>query len=86
MSKNRNRKRTAKALTKKEYKAVFNLVHRTDCIICARRAGTHLATCYPVRYNVGYRRGFKNPHKGVSTAKAREFRSWKHNRKTKWKM
>lgn len=37
-------------------------------------------TFYPV-----YRRGFKNKHKQIMRYQARMYRTWKHNRKTKWK-
>lgn len=35
---------------------------------------------YPMR-----RRGFKNPHKRIMSYQIRMYRTWKHNRKTKWK-
>ena len=32
-----------------------------------------------------YRRGFKNPNKYLYSYQVRMYRTWKHNRKTKWK-
>ena len=33
-----------------------------------------------------YRRGYKNPHKYVFPGQRRMYRTWKHNRKTQWKI
>ena len=84
MSKNRNRAKFNKAHGNKEY----NMLQKrwtVDCPICSKRAGSYTATCYPIRWNKKYKRGFKNSHKSITTSEAREFRTWKHNRKTKWK-
>ena len=32
-----------------------------------------------------YRRGFKNSSKQLYPCEVREFKTWKHNRKTQWK-
>lgn len=32
-----------------------------------------------------YRRGFKNPNKTIMSYQVRMYRTWKHNRKTKYK-
>jgi hypothetical protein len=85
MSKNRNRAKLNKAKTNKEYKFILNYFYIVDCTICAKRAGNYTATCYPIRWTHKWKRGFKNPHKSITTFEARAFRSWKHNRKTQWK-
>jgi hypothetical protein len=46
---------------------------------------------YPLYWDEGYnfypywRRGFKNSNKRIPIFKVREYRTWKHNRKTQWK-
>ena len=85
MSTNRNRAKLNKAKSNKEYKVILNYFYVVDCPICAKRAGSFTATCYPIRWQVKWRRGFKNPQKMVSTREARTYRTWKYNRKTKWK-
>ena len=84
MSKNRNRQRLNKAETNKEY-IMLQMVKSEYCLICAKRAGRYGATCGPVRWTTNYRRGFKNPKKVIAAWQAREYRTWKYNRKKQWK-
>jgi len=36
-------------------------------------------------YYPKYRRGFKNPIKGIMSYQVRMYKTWKHNRKKQWK-
>jgi len=74
MSKNRNRVKFNKAQTQKEYKIIlinFN---------------------YPLYWDDGiieyprFRKGFKNPNKRIYKYQQRSYRTWKYNRKTKYKI
>lgn len=38
-----------------------------------------------VMYYPRYRAGFKNPNKQIMSYQVRMYRTWKYNRKTKWK-
>jgi hypothetical protein len=73
MSKNRNRAKLNKANTGREYHQIG------------------MNEVYPMYWDEGimfyprYRRGFRNPNKVLQRYKQRAYRSWKHNRKTKWK-
>ena len=75
MSINTNRARLNKAKDNREYRIIF------------------LKEMYPPYWDDGhsfklrprYRRGFKNPNKQIYTPQVREYRTWKHNRKTQWK-
>lgn len=73
MSKNRNRTKLNKAETNKEYK-VLSLIEE-----------------YPPYWDDGiifyprYKRGSKNPLKRIFSYQVRMYRTWKYNRKTKWK-
>ena len=73
MSKNRNRSKLNGSLNNKDYKKIL------------------LKLIYPPYWDDGIilyptiRKGFKNPNKQIYNEKRREFRTWKHNRKTKWK-
>ena len=84
MSKNRNISKLNKAKTNKEY---IKLQKDTTiyCQICAKRAGDYGATCAPIRWTTNWRAGYKNPRKVIASWQAREYRTWKYNRKTKWK-
>ena len=70
MSKNRNRAKLNKAETSREYGLIL------------------YNELYPLYYDEGimfypkYRKGFKNSGKRLPKCKIREYRSWKHNRKT----
>jgi hypothetical protein len=73
MSKNRNRAKLDKAECGRNYHIIY------------------LNELYPIYWEEGvnfyprYRRGFKNSRKPIQRYKQRMYRSWKHNRKTKWK-
>lgn len=73
MSKNRNRAKLSKATSGREYHIIW------------------INTLYPIYWDDGiifyprYRRGYKNPNKQLRYYKAREYQTWKYNRKTKWK-
>jgi len=73
MSVNRNRARFNLGYNNQQYRKLF------------------LQWSYPPYWEEGYyqyplyRRGFKNPNKYIYSAERREFRTWKHNRKTQWK-
>ena len=73
MSKNRNRAYLNKAQNGREYHIML------------------LNELYPPYWDDGvylyprYRRGFKNSNKGIYSYQVRMYRTWKHNRKTKWK-
>ena len=73
MSKNRNRAKLNKAKTSNEYnKILLNII-------------------YPTYWDEGLiffprlKRGYKNPTKTILKYQVRAYRSWKYNRKTKWK-
>ena len=73
MSKNINRSRLNKANDSREYKYILlneaYPLYWDECI-----------TTYPK-----YRRGYKNPNKYLMKYQVRAYRTWKHNRKTKYK-
>ena len=73
MSINRNRAKFNKAQNNKEYNILMKN-NNLYCYICARRAGTHLATCAPINY-----RG------NTSSWRFRMYRTWKYNRKKQYK-
>ena len=84
MSVNKSRAKLKKANNNKEY----NKLQKNEtiyCQICAKRAGSYGATCGPVRWTHYWRAGYKNPRKAIATWQAREFRTWKYNRKNQWK-
>ncbi len=73
MSKNRNRAKLNKAKNEREYSAlIFNELYPPywDDGICE----------YPK-----YRRGYKNPNKRLFSYQIRMCKTWKYNRKTRWK-
>jgi hypothetical protein len=73
MSKKRNRAKLNKAKTSR----VYNLIMFREL--------------YPPYYEEGimfypkYRAGFKNTNRRLPKCKIREYRTWKHNRKTQYK-
>jgi len=73
MSKNVNRAKLNKAKTNKEYNALQLMVDYGPYW----DEGIYF---YPM-----YRRGFKNPNKRIMAYQVRMYKTWKHNRKTKWK-
>jgi hypothetical protein len=81
MSKNRNRAKLNKAITSKET-LIIERVSESYCLICNRRSGTHHWDCSPSNISAKHRHG---SGKAIFNHKYREFRSWKHNRKTQYK-
>jgi hypothetical protein len=80
MSYNRNRARLNKAENSREYKKI--LFHElTYCYICARRYGSHYYSCHPADLSA-YRHGSGKP---IYSYTYRSYKTWKHNRKTKYK-
>jgi hypothetical protein len=73
MSKNTNRAYLNKAQNGREYHILL------------------LNELYPPYWDEGvnfyprYRRGYKNSNKWIYSYQVRMYRTWKHNRKTKWK-
>jgi hypothetical protein len=73
MSKNRNRAKLKKAKTGREYRILY------------------LNELYPLYWDDGvneypkYKKGFKNPNKRIFSYQVRMYKTWKHNRKTRWK-
>lgn len=73
MSKNRNRAKLNKAFNTKQYHILW------------------LNENYPPYWDDGirsyplYRKGFKNPNKFLFKYQVRMYRTWKYNRKTRWK-
>ena len=73
MSKNRNRARLSEADNGREYQII------------------RINEEYPMYWDEGlnfypkYKRGFVNPNKQIHASQVREYRTWKYNRKTKWK-
>lgn len=82
MSTNRNRAKFNKAQTSREY--IYKLKHYYNCYcyICQRRAGSFYASCSPADMHA---KGVHGSGKRIYTYKFRMFKTWKHNRKTKWK-
>lgn len=73
MSTNRSRAKLNKANCGREYHIIW------------------MNELYPIYWDEGvnfhprYRRGFKNPNKAIEKYQVRKYRTWKYNRKTKWK-
>lgn len=73
MSKNRNRAKLNKAQNGREY---YHMVINDQ---------------YPMYWDDGiifypsWRKGYKNPNKRITMYKVREYKTWKHNRKTQYK-
>lgn len=73
MSKNRNRAKLKKATCGKDYHLIS------------------LKEWYPpywddgINYYPSWRKGYKNPNKRITMYKVREYKTWKHNRKTQYK-
>lgn len=82
MSKNRNRARLKPASNNREYTLINKHFEHDYCYICQRRAGSFYASCSPGEMNA---RGVHGSGKRIYRHKAREFKTWKYNRKTKWK-
>jgi len=74
MSKNRNRARLSKSECSRDYRLIS------------------LNEWYPLYWDEGlnfypyYKKGYKNTNKQIPIHKVREYKTWKYNRKTKWKV
>lgn len=82
MSKNRNRKRLAKANNSKEYIIILKHDVYNYCYICSKRCGSFYADCSPQNMHA---KGIHGSGKLIYVYKFREYKSWKYNRKYKWK-
>jgi hypothetical protein len=83
MSKNRNRAKLKKAQNNREYNITLKHYVYDYCYICARRCGSFYADCSPQNMRA---KGIHGSGKLVYAYKFRAFKTWKHNRKTKWKL
>lgn len=71
-----------KAKTNREYNLIYKHDENDYCYVCQRRGGNFYASCSP-----GYlhARGIHGSGKRIYRHKAREFKTWKYNRKKQWK-
>lgn len=81
MSKNRNRAKLNKARTSKEV-LIIGRISKSYCLICNRRSGSHHWDCSPANLSAKHRHG---DGRAIFSDKYRSYKSWKHNRKTRWK-
>lgn len=82
MSTNRNRAKFNKAQTSREYTIMMKHYYYDYCYICSRRCGSFFADCSPQNMHA---KGIHGSGKLVYVYKYREFKTWKHNRKARWK-
>ncbi len=82
MSKNRNRAKLEKAEDNRSYNLIYKQYENVYCLICSKRAGSFYAGCSPSNMNA---RGIHGSGKRIYRHKFREFKTWKYNRKTRWK-
>lgn len=82
MSKNRNRAKLKKAESNRTYNIIFKHYENNYCYICQKRAGSFYANCSPANMHAKGRHG---SGKRIFRHKYREYKTWKHNRKTRWK-
>jgi hypothetical protein len=82
MSKNRNRAKLNKAKKSREYTKIAKHFYHDYCYICAKRSGSFYIDCSPQNMRS---KGIHGSGKPIYTYKYREYKSWKYNRKTKWK-
>ena len=82
MSKNRNRTKLKKTETNRAYNIKYKHYRNDYCFICAKRSGNFYADCSPGNLSARGRHGSGKP---VYSHKAREYKTWKYNRKTKYK-
>ena len=80
MSVNHNRAQLSE-LTGREYTIKYKRSIYSYCYICSKRAGSYYYYCNPSTM------GAKRHGSGrvIENHKARSYRTWKYNRKTKWK-
>lgn len=82
MSTNRNRAKLNKAKDSREYIILLKREEYNYCYICAKRCGSFYVDCSPQNMHA---KGIHGSGKLVYKYKYRAFKTWKHNRKTKWK-
>ena len=82
MSVNTNRAKLKKAKNSRVYTITYKHYMNDYCYICARRCGNFYGSCSPADMNA---KGVHGSNKRIYAHKFREFKTWKHNRKTKWK-
>ena len=82
MSENTNRAKLSKAENNREYNIILKHWVYNYCYICARRCGSFYYDCSPASMRNKGRHGNGKP---IYTSKFRSFKTWKHNRKEKWK-
>lgn len=58
-----------------QYKKIYDY-----CYICQKREGNYYAYCGPDKVY-----GYHGNGKRIYSIQRREYRTWKHNRKTQWK-
>ena len=78
----RNRKKLNKCLNSREYKIALMKYVYDYCFICSKRCGSYYYDCSPMNSKSNGRHG---SGKLISTFDSRNFRTWKHTRKTQWK-
>ncbi len=78
----KNRTKLNKCSNSREYKITQMKYEYDYCFFCAKKCGSYYYDCSPMTYKSPGRHG---SGKLVSTYDAREFRTWKHTRKTQWK-
>lgn len=81
MSKNRNRAKLNRAATRNEM-MILERVSESYCLICNRRSGSHHYDCSPSNISTKNRHGSGKP---IEPHKYRSYKSWKYNRRTRWK-
>ena len=74
------RQKLKKITDNRTYKIVQKNLLFSICWICKKRTGSWHYSCPP--HNPKFRHG---NGKGIFKQKYREFKTWKYNRKTKWK-
>ncbi len=82
MSKNRNRAKLEKAEDNRSYIISLKHYEYDYCYICQRRSGSFYGSCSPADMHA---RGIHGSGKRIYRHKFREFKTWKYNRKTRWK-
>lgn len=80
MSKNRNRAKLNKAQTGREFSILQMSYIKGNCRICQKRAGSPYANCDGRK-----RFGWHGNGKQIFGKDYRAYKTWKHNRKTRWK-
>lgn len=83
MSKNRNRAKLNPSLTSREYRIKMMKDEYSYCYICQKRSGSWYYDCSPTSSRAKHRHG---NGRIISTWEHRSYKTWKHSRKTKWKI